>query len=374
MYKKYKGDKKMKRNNKILVFIFLLLFSIGFSSTASAAGSTWNPNDKSTGFILSNNNMTAGSASAVGGIRSTNFKTSGKWYWEVIVSDIGSVMALGVANDSTSLITDTALNLNDQFTYSSNGKIYPGAIGYALSYWSGDTVGIALDIDAKKISFYKNNVLQGERTLPTWTKYYPFYANMSSSAMSKVTAKFGPAGFQYTPPVGFMPFDYVESASISLSVYNLDLIVGESKTINATIVSDNTTNKNIIWTTSDPTIATVDQNGKVTGIKEGQTTITAKVENTNLTATCEVNVTNPVEINKNRAILSISLVNGAIKEYDVSMQEVDKFINWFEERANGNGLALYSFTKKINPYKSVKEYIVHYKIASFEVREYEVTE
>ncbi len=27
--------------------------------------------------------------------------------------------------------------------------------------------------------------------------------------------------------------------------------------------------------------------------------------------------------------------------------------------------------KKINPYKTVKEYIVHDKIASFEVREYE---
>ncbi|MBZ1329401.1 hypothetical protein HZR17_09900 [Clostridium botulinum] len=41
------------------------------------------------------------------------------------------------------------------------------------------------------------------------------------------------------------------------------------------------------------------------------------------------------------------------------MQEVQKFINWFEERSNGKGPSLYSFNKKINPYKSVKEYIVH---------------
>ncbi len=71
--------------------------------------------------------------------------------------------------------------------------------------------------------------------------------------------------------------------------------------------------------------------------------------------------------------MSISLVNGATKEYDVSMQEVEKFINWFEERSNGKGPSLYSFNKKINPYKTVKEYIVHDKIASFEVREYEGT-
>ncbi|MCC5426395.1 hypothetical protein LMP49_04580 [Clostridium botulinum] len=53
------------------------------------------------------------------------------------------------------------------------------------------------------------------------------------------------------------------------------------------------------------------------------------------------------------------------------MQEVEKFINWFEERYNGKASLLYSFNKKINPYKTVKKYIVHHKIAFFEVREYE---
>lgn len=54
-----------------------------------------------------------------------------------------------------------------------------------------------------------------------------------------------------------------------------------------------------------------------------------------------------------------------------AIKEGQKFINWFEERFSGKGPWLYSFNKKINLYKSVKEYIVHDKIASFEVREYE---
>jgi|GEM_PF-5099414 len=165
----------------------------------------------------------------------------------------------------------------------------------------------------------------------------------------------------------------IKTESITLDKTSMELIEGGLDKITATVSPEDATNKKVIWSSGDESIAKVDENGSVTAIKEGQATITAKVENTDLTATCTVNVKKPVEENKNNAILSISLVNGATKEYDVSMEEVDKFINWFEERANGKGLATYSFNKKISPYKSVKEYIVHDKIASFEIREYEIS-
>ncbi|MBD5587085.1 Ig domain-containing protein [Clostridium botulinum] len=165
----------------------------------------------------------------------------------------------------------------------------------------------------------------------------------------------------------------IKVQSISLDKTSMDLLEGSSDKLNAKVLPEDATNNKVVWASSDESIATVDKDGKVTAIKEGQATITAKVEGTDLTATCKVNVTKKIEENKNNAILSISLVNGATKEYDVSMQEVEKFINWFEERSNGKGPSLYSFDKKINPYKTVKEYIVHDKIASFEVREYEGT-
>ena len=163
----------------------------------------------------------------------------------------------------------------------------------------------------------------------------------------------------------------IKTESIVLDKTALGLLEGSTDKLISTVLPENAVNKEVIWASSDESIAKVDENGNVTAIKEGQATIIAKVANTDLIATCEVNVTKLVEENKNSAILSISLVNGATKEYDVSMEEVEKFINWFEERSNGNGSSLYAFTKKISPYKSVKEYIVHDKIASFEVREYE---
>ncbi|KRU24126.1 bacterial Ig-like domain-containing protein [Clostridium sporogenes] len=57
-----------------------------------------------------------------------------------------------------------------------------------------------------------------------------------------------------------------------------------------------------MWLSSDEKIATVDKDGKVTAIKERQATITAKVEGSDLTTTCKVNVTKKVEENKNNAI------------------------------------------------------------------------
>lgn len=166
----------------------------------------------------------------------------------------------------------------------------------------------------------------------------------------------------------------IKAESISLDKNSLELLEGKSKKIIASVKPYDAKNINIKWLSSNESIAKVDGNGNITAIKEGEATITAKVENTDLAATCKVNVTMSYEENENKSVLSISLVNGITKEYDVSMNEVGKFINWYEERAKGKGNALYCFNKKINPYESVKEYIAHDKIVSFEVKEYKVLE
>lgn len=50
----------------------------------------------------------------------------------------------------------------------------------------------------------------------------------------------------------------------------------------------NATNKKAVWSTSDKSVATVDKNGKVTGVKEGNVTITAKVEHKKIKCTVKV--------------------------------------------------------------------------------------
>lgn len=90
---------------------------------------------------------------------------------------------------------------------------------------------------------------------------------------------------------------------ISLDKATMELDEGTSQSLQATITPEDTTNdKTIEWTSSDDAIATV-TNGEITGIKEGQATITAKTSN-GLTATCEVTV-NKVIIPVERIELSV---------------------------------------------------------------------
>ena len=76
--------------------------------------------------------------------------------------------------------------------------------------------------------------------------------------------------------------------SITLDKYYLELTEGETGTITATVKPDNATNKTVTWSSNNPLIASVDQNGTVTGQAEGTTTITAKAGGK--TATCTVTV------------------------------------------------------------------------------------
>ena len=65
---------------------------------------------------------------------------------------------------------------------------------------------------------------------------------------------------------------------------------GDELTLTATVIPDNATNKNVTWSSSDSTVATV-SNGKVRALKSGKVIITAKAEGGNKQATCEIKVT-----------------------------------------------------------------------------------
>ena len=70
----------------------------------------------------------------------------------------------------------------------------------------------------------------------------------------------------------------VEVTGVKVNKSSVTLTVGSSETITATISPDNATNKTLTWSSSNNKVATVN-NGKITGIKEGTTTIKVTTNN-----------------------------------------------------------------------------------------------
>ena len=86
--------------------------------------------------------------------------------------------------------------------------------------------------------------------------------------------------------------DTIPVEEIHLSVGNEIINVGNEKQISATVVPIHATDRELVWTSSDTSIATVDANGIVRGIKAGTVTITAKTKDGKVKATCTVTIEN----------------------------------------------------------------------------------
>ena len=89
----------------------------------------------------------------------------------------------------------------------------------------------------------------------------------------------------------------IKVTGVKLNKSETSLLVGGNETLTATVLPEDATNQNVTWKSDKPEIATVDANGKVTGVKAGEATITVTTEDGGKTATCKVTVPEP-EINR----------------------------------------------------------------------------
>lgn len=81
----------------------------------------------------------------------------------------------------------------------------------------------------------------------------------------------------------------IEAESITLSTASADMLIGESITLTATVLPENTTDKTVTWTSSESSIAGVDDTGTVTAVSAGTAVITATTVN-GRTTECTVTV------------------------------------------------------------------------------------
>ena len=84
----------------------------------------------------------------------------------------------------------------------------------------------------------------------------------------------------------------VSVSVITLNTTTLNIRVGQTSTLSATVTPSNATYKTIIWDSSNRGIADVDSNGKVTAVSEGTATITASTVE-DISAVCTVTVPPP---------------------------------------------------------------------------------
>jgi hypothetical protein len=87
--------------------------------------------------------------------------------------------------------------------YGNTGTKYvnANAAAYGATYTSGHVIGVALDMDAGTVTFYKNNVSQGVAfTGLTGT----IFAHVSGGSQAcTYIANFGATPMTYAPPAGF---------------------------------------------------------------------------------------------------------------------------------------------------------------------------
>ncbi len=81
----------------------------------------------------------------------------------------------------------------------------------------------------------------------------------------------------------------IPATGVTLNKKETTVYVGENETLTAAVTPDDASDKTVKWTSSEPEIATVGEDGKVTGVELGTATITATTSN-GISASCEVTV------------------------------------------------------------------------------------
>ena len=117
---------------------------------------TMNSNNKS-GCTLSNGNLTTADATSNSGqIYATMGSNTGKWYYEVHITDVGGP---GGHLIGINPLRRPFGNVQNRTVYRSSGDVYndSGSIQQSgTTYTTGDIIGVAWDADAKKLWFAKN--------------------------------------------------------------------------------------------------------------------------------------------------------------------------------------------------------------------------
>jgi len=184
---------------------------------------------------LSNGNLAGTTTSGM--VVGTIGVSSGKWYWECIPTDTTTQQLFGIISVfNTSLPNYVGGSADSYGYYATNGRAYNNSTSsaYGSSYTNNDVIGIALDLNAGTLIFYKNNTSQGTAFTGLSGTFAPAAGDGATNAW---VANFGQQPFVYTPPSGYL----------ALNTYNLSAptIAQGNKYMDASTYTGNGTSQSL---------------------------------------------------------------------------------------------------------------------------------
>jgi uncharacterized protein YjdB len=149
----------------------------------------------------------------------------------------------------------------------------------------------------------------------------------------------------------YLRFLFKPVTSVSLNKSATTLNVGSNETLTPTVTPTDATNKNVTWSSSNNSVATVDALGIVTALSAGTATITVATIDQNKTAQCIVTIVNQVtsvSLNKSQITLNV----GSFETLTATVSPADatnKNVTW---SSSNNSVATVDATGKVTALSS----------------------
>ena len=219
----------------------------------------WNSNYNPQTAVITDGNLTLSTAGSPGryGTYTTIGVSSGKFYWEITAGPLSTDgYEIGIANSNKSATSALGADTNS-YIYLSGGSSRTNAttVAYGATFTAGDVIGVAMDLNAGTLIFYKNGTNQGTAftSIPSAT-WFPTVAddNTGSTTGSSFYANFGQQPFTYTPPTGY----------VALNTYN---IATGTVTTTGTFTGNSSADGPFVYLNGTPTAMTINANSVTFG-------------------------------------------------------------------------------------------------------------
>jgi uncharacterized protein YjdB len=133
-----------------------------------------------------------------------------------------------------------------------------------------------------------------------------------SAGTTGITATAEDGGFNYTCIVTVQSTE-ISVTGITLDKATLTVPVSDTKQLTASVAPSNATDKSVVWSSNNTEVATVDNNGVVTGVSAGTAVITATAADGNFNSSCVVTVQDSIVpatgISLDRATFTLKMPN-----------------------------------------------------------------